>query len=123
MNLAIAAGTVLLAFGVNAAAHLVLLARKHPLVRDHRGTLRFVSAWVGDGLLLPAMNIAAVDLLRHSGGLPRPGELAVAATIGTVVTAALHLYQAVRGLVNWSMPRPWRWNALGWYHFVFMAGS
>lgn len=123
LNLAVAVGTVLLAFGVNAVAHLLLLVRTHPLVRDHRGTLQFVSAWVGDGLLLPAMNVAAVDLLRQTGGPPRPRELAAAAVIGVGVTSTLHLYQAARGLVNWSMPRPWRWNLLGWYHFAFMTAQ
>jgi len=23
--------------------------------------------------------------------------------------------------VNWTMTRPWRWNLLGYYHFVYMA--
>jgi hypothetical protein len=24
-------------------------------------------------------------------------------------------------MVNWTMTRPWRWNLLGYYHFVYMA--
>jgi hypothetical protein len=24
-------------------------------------------------------------------------------------------------MVNWTMTKPWRWNLLGYYHFVYMA--
>ena len=23
--------------------------------------------------------------------------------------------------MNWTMPRPWHWNWLGYYHFVYMS--
>lgn len=120
---AIAVGTVVLAFGINAAAHLVLLLRHHPLVRQHRGTLHFLSAWIGDGVLLPVMNVVAAGLLRRTSGRPSRAELGAAVATGILVTTVMHLIQAARGLVNWSMPRPWHWNALGWYHLAFMSAQ
>jgi hypothetical protein len=121
--LAIATVTLALAFGVNAVTHLVLLLRHDPLVREHRGTLQFLSAWIGDGVLLPVMNVIAAQVLRRTSGRPSRAEVAVAVAIGLLVTTIMHLVQGARGLVNWSMPQPWRWNALGWYHVVFMAGQ
>ena len=32
-----------------------------------------------------------------------------------------HIAQGRGGLVNWTMPKPWRWNLLGYYHFIYMA--
>ena len=26
-------------------------------------------------------------------------------------------------MVNWTMPEPWKWNALGIYHMFYMAGQ
>jgi hypothetical protein len=123
LALALAALTVLLGFGVNALAHAWLRRRGDPLVRDHRGTLHFLSAWVGDGLLLPLINLAGADLLARSGGPPTPTEWRWAALTGLALTSAIHGVQAARGLTNWSMPRPWRWNLAGWYHFAFMTGQ
>ncbi|MCS7001794.1 MAG: hypothetical protein NZ518_02995, partial [Dehalococcoidia bacterium] len=88
--------------------------------REHRGTLQFVSAWIGDGVLLPIMNVAGDDLLRRTGGAPTTAEGIGAVIVGGLVTTVMHVIQGARGLVNWSMPRPWRWNLLGWYHVVFM---
>ncbi|MCS6800609.1 MAG: hypothetical protein RMM58_10310 [Chloroflexota bacterium] len=122
-TVAIVLGTIVLAFGVNAVAHLILLLRRSRLVQEYRGTLQFLSAWVGDGVLLPALNVIAARLLQRTGGPPNRAELAAALAVGGGITAALHGYQGARGLVNWSMPRPWRWNLLGWYHALFMTGQ
>ena len=32
-----------------------------------------------------------------------------------------HVGQGRGGLVNWTMTRPWHWNLLGYYHFVYMS--
>jgi hypothetical protein len=40
---------------------------------------------------------------------------------GSAVSLMFHIAQGKGGLVNWTMTKPWRWNLLGYYHFVYMA--
>ncbi len=122
-SVGIAALSAVLAFGINAAAHLILLIRHSPLVAEHRGTLQFKSAWTGDLILLPIMNVAATRLLRRIGGSPGRAEFAGSLAAAGTITAGMHVIQARGGLVNWSMPEPWHWNALGYYHLLFMWGQ
>ena len=56
-SLAIFGLTGVAAFGVNAAGHAWMLWRGHPLVRQHRATLAYRSALIGDALLLPLVNV------------------------------------------------------------------
>jgi hypothetical protein len=42
---------------------------------------------------------------------------------GTAITTVFHIYQGAQKLTNWTMPRPWRWTALGYYHALYMAGQ
>jgi hypothetical protein len=39
---------------------------------------------------------------------------------GLIITAYFHITQALEGIVNWAMPSPWHWNALGVWHFFYM---
>jgi hypothetical protein len=39
------------------------------------------------------------------------------------LTALFHAYQGAQSLTNWTMPRPWRWNAFGYYHAFYMAAQ
>lgn len=115
-------------FWINAAAHTWMLCRRNPLVRRYKATLQFRSALVGDTLLLPAVNVLLDRQLADWGhddysARLRRGYLAGAVVGGVAGTAAFHLFQGWRKLTNWTMPRPWRWNAMGYYHAVYMAGQ
>jgi hypothetical protein len=127
-SLAIFGLTGVAAFGVNAAGHAWMLWRGHPLVRQYRATLAYRSALIGDSLLLPLVNVLLDRQLDAWGDGLRPGclrwsRLARALLVGTGLTALLHGYQGAQKLTNWTMPRPWRWNALGYYHAVYMVGQ
>lgn len=116
------------AFWVNAIGHAWMLWRGNPLVRQHKATLKYRSALVGDSTLLPLVNVILDRQLEAWGdglrrGHIRRGRLARAACVGAALTALFHAYQAGRHLNNWTMPRPWRWNALGYYHALYMAGQ
>ena len=127
-SLAIFGLTGVAAFGVNAAGHAWMLWRGDPLVRRHRATLAYRSALVGDSLLLPLVNVLLDRQLDAWGDGLRPGclrrdRLVRALLVGMGLTALFHGYQGAHKLTNWTMPRPWRWNALGYYHAVYMAGQ
>ena len=120
--------TSLSAFWVNAAGHAWMLWRGNPLVREHKATLAYRSALLGDSALLPLVNVlldrqldAWGDGLRR--GQLRHGRLTRALLAGIGITAVFHGYQAAKSLTNWTMPRPWRWNALGYYHALYMASQ
>jgi len=96
------------------------LAVKSPLVVELRGSLNFKSSIFGDGILLPIINMVAVSSLVHQQDLVHQPQFVIALALGLGITAYFHITQAVRGLVNWAMPKPWRWNLLGFWHAAYM---
>ncbi len=127
-GLLIFGATSVAAFWVNAAGHAWMLWRGNPLVHEYKGTLQYRSALAGDSTLLPLLNVLLDRQLEAWGEGSRPGairrgRLAGAVVAGLGVTAAFHVYQGAQGLTNWTMPRPWHWNALGYYHALYMASQ
>ena len=127
-SLAVFGLTSVAAFWINAAGHAWMLWRRNPLVREYKATLQYRSALVGDSVLLPLVNVLLDRQLDAWGDGLRPGQfrrdrLARSLLVGAGLTAVVHAYQAAQGLTNWTMPRPWRWNALGYYHAVYMASQ
>jgi hypothetical protein len=112
--------TFFFGFGAGALVNLYLGAVKSPLVAELRASLSYVSSIVGDGLLLPLVNMLVVSALLAHRALLTPPVWAVAIAFGIVITAYFHIVQAVRGLVNWTMPEPWHWNVLGIWHACYM---
>lgn len=109
------------ALGVSGGTNLVMMLTKNDLIKKHRPTLTFRSAIFGDGLILPVVNMLMMNSLKKW----RPhlsGRTAIAPTLGGSAIALLfHVAQGKNGMVNWTMTRPWRWNLLGYYHFIYMA--
>ncbi len=127
-GLAIFIVTSVSAFWVNAVGNVYLILRKSPLVREHKATLAYRSALAGDAVLLPLLSVALDRQMDVWGDGLRLGQapasrLARAVLAATGITVAFHVYQATQKLTNWTMPRPWRWNALGYYHALYMAGQ
>lgn len=115
--------TFVFGFAAGAALNLYMIRVKSPLIAEHRGSLSYVSSVVGDGLLLPLVNmVIASFLIAHRTRIDGT-TLALAVGLGTVVTIYFHVVQAVRGLVNWTMPTPWRWNLLGAFHAAYMFAA
>ncbi len=117
-----ASGIALLTgFAVPVGANLLYIKQRNPLVKQYRATLSYQSALWGDGLVLPAVNAIIARSLRRSGVELK--DVARAATIGVGLTTAAHIYQGVSKGVNWQMPKPWRWTALGYEHALHMAAE
>lgn len=111
--------TFFFGFGAGAILNIYLLAVNSPLVLHFRSSLMYVSSILGDGIILPIVNMAAISFLIGNKEL---GRLRVvwALIFGAVITAYFHIAQALQGLVNWSMPKPWEWNFLGYFHGLYM---
>ena len=112
--------TALLGFVVQAAGNVYLNWRGDPIVHEYRSTLSYTSAIVGDGILIPLVNVFMTSQLVLWRRHPHPSELALSVLGGAAATGVVHLYQAVNGLRNWTMTAPFDWTPLGYYHAAFM---
>jgi hypothetical protein len=99
--------TFFFGFGAGALLNWYFIATNNPFVQQFRSTLTYSSAIIGDGLLRRKRYLA--KRIRVFGVLG-----------GLIITAYFHITQALEGIVNWAMPSPWHWNALGVWHFFYM---
>ena len=112
--------TCFFGFIVQAAGNVYLNWRADPIVSEFRTTLTYTSAVIGDGLLIPLANMFMTSQLVAWRRRPHPAEVVGAVLGAGVITLAVHLYQAVNALLNWTMTRPFEWTPLGYYHAAFM---
>jgi hypothetical protein len=118
---ATALATFAAALGVSGGTNVWMLITDHPLIKEHRPTLTFRSAIFGDGILLPVINtIMMKSLARWRPGLSARTALGPMLG-GSAISLLFHVAQGKNGLVNWTMTKPWKWNLLGYYHFVYMS--
>ncbi len=122
-SLAVWLSTLMLGFGVPVAVNLWLLAQGDATVHLLRSTLTYRSALVGDGLILPLVNVLIFLFLREWRQGVTPRALGRALLWGGLLTVAVHIYQGAASLVNWTMPTPFRWTVLGYYHALFFWGE
>ena len=112
--------TFFFGFGAGAALNLYLLSIHDPLVTTLRASLTYRSAILGDGLLLPIINMLAVYfILQNKKSISHNLKIS-GLFLGFMITLYFHLDQAIKGLVNWAMPTPWHWNFLGLWHAIYM---
>lgn len=116
-----AAVTFAAALGVSGGTNVAMLLTGNDLIKKHRPTLTFRSAIYGDGVILPFINCLMMLSLKR--WKPRVTARTGLAPIigGSVISLMFHIAQGRGGMVNWTMTRPWRWNLLGYYHFIYMA--
>ncbi|HSX40692.1 MAG TPA: hypothetical protein VLF68_03700 [Candidatus Saccharimonadales bacterium] len=116
----VGAATFFFGFAAGALLNIYLILTNSPLVRELRSSLSYKSAIFGDGIILPVVNMLAASFLLKNKHLINKKVLTIAALIGLSITIYFHVSQAVEGLVNWAMPSPWHWNALGVWHALYM---
>jgi hypothetical protein len=107
-------------FLIQAAGSAWLRWQDDPIASHYRTSLSYTSALIGDGILLPLVNVLIVSQLMVWRRRPRGREVAGALLIGALVTSLVHLYQAANALLNWTMTQPYRWSGLGYEHAAFM---
>jgi hypothetical protein len=116
-----ALATFAAALGVSGGTNVWMLITSNDLIKKHRPTLTFRSAIIGDGILLPLISALMMkSFVRWQPRLASPASL-VSIAGGSALALVFHIGQGRGGLVNWTMTRPWHWNLLGYYHFVYMS--
>lgn len=114
--------TFFFGFAAPAILNLYLLATNSPLVLQFRSTLFYISSILGDGVILPIVNMFAASFIVKNKILIERQHFPLALFLGFLVTLYFHIVQGLLGLVNWSMPKPWQWNSLGVWHAFYMFG-
>jgi hypothetical protein len=112
--------TFFFGFGAAALLNIYLYAVRSPLVLNFRSSLNFISSILGDGLVLPVVNMLIVSHLVSNHKYVSKLTIILGSLMGLLITIYFHVTQAMKGLVNWSMPTPWHWNLLGLWHFFYM---
>lgn len=112
--------TAFFGFLVQAIGNVYLTWRGDPIVHEYRATLSYTSAIVGDGILIPLVNVFMTSQLTLWRRRPSLAEVGSSVLAGGLITGAVHLYQAVNDLRNWAMPVPFEWTVIGYYHAAFM---
>lgn len=112
--------TFFFGFGAPAILNLYLLLNNSPLVLNFRHSLDYISAILGDGIILPIVNMLAISFLFKNQSLIDRLTVPLALFFGFLITVYFHTVQATQGLVNWAMPSPWQWNFLGLWHAIYM---
>jgi hypothetical protein len=80
----------------------------------------YYSGIIGDGILIPAVNLGAYVVLRQLRPKVHWQRLPLYVALGLITAFAAFLAQAGLGVVNWSMPSPFHWSEVGRVHFVVM---
>ncbi len=80
----------------------------------------YFSGVLGDGLFIPALNVAGVAMLRRLKPFIPWRRLPLYALLGLATASSAFLVQAGFDLVNWSMPTSFRWSPVGQFHFLVM---
>ena len=92
--------------------------------RGHQHTVfSYYSGVVGDGFLIPAVNIAAFVMLRQLASDIPWKRLPAYMILGFATATAAFLVQAKLDLVNWSMPVAFHWSDVGQFHFFVMSAE
>lgn len=80
----------------------------------------YYSGIVGDCVLIPVANLGAYVVLRQLWPNVRWQRLPLYVALGLITAFGAFLAQAGLGVVNWSMPSPFHWSAVGRFHFIVM---
>jgi hypothetical protein len=80
----------------------------------------YLSGVLGDGILIPAANVFAYSLLRQLRPVIRWQRVPLYVALGFITAYAAFMAQAGLGVVNWSMPAPYHWSAVGQVHFFVL---
>jgi len=112
--------TLLAGFGAWALGHFLYTQLASAEYKKLRGWTEYKAAFWGDLLILPMVNGLIIWVLTQLPFDP-VGTYWLPIFASIAITTFVHLEQATLKHVNWTMPKPWRWNSFGSYHALFMV--
>ena len=118
--LGIGVATFVFGFAAGALLNIYLILTHSTLFANLRTSLDYKSSIFGDGFILPIVNMFALWFILENTEIIKSRMVKSSFILGFLITLYFHVSQAMRGLVNWAMPEPWHWNALGLFHAIYM---
>lgn len=99
--------------------YFLYMTHLNPHVFDGERTLvDYTTGFVGDVVICPLINVCILYIvLRSAVKLSRISLMAVA-VCGLLADALLHFFQGYLKLTNWSMPQPYAWDFVSYWHMV-----
>ncbi|MDO8618631.1 MAG: hypothetical protein Q7R49_01655 [Candidatus Daviesbacteria bacterium] len=113
--------TFFFSFGIQMLFFLYWKMWDSKFIAKYNHVFSYFSGVIGDGLLVPLINVFAVMTISTISANMLMVDLWVMSFItGFLITLAFHWGQEHFDLKNWTMPEPGQWNLLGAYHSLFM---
>lgn len=93
--------------------------RKNPTAfGSHRTLLDYYTGYIGDGIILPILNVLIFFLLSSLNFPLDNLIISLSVGMGILANFLVHYFQGKKGLTNWSMPEPFEWNFAGKWHMI-----
>lgn len=121
--LGIGIATFVFGFAAGAMLNLYLILTHSSFFGNLRTSLDYKSSIFGDGIIIPIVNMFALWFILKNNAVIKKKMVQTSVFFGFLITLYFHISQAMRGLVNWAMPTPWHWNALGVFHGIYMFSA
>lgn len=113
--------TFFFSFGVQGFFFIYWKFWEPKFINKYNHVFSYISGMIGDGILVPIINIfAVITLFDVEANLMIVDLWTLSFILGFLVTLVLHYGQKRFNLKNWTMPTGGKWNLLGAYHAFFM---
>lgn len=78
----------------------------------------YTTGIIGDVIVVPLINVAVLYILLHAEIRLKLRAIMGVAAGGLLIDVTTHFFQGYLGLTNWSMPRPFEWDFVSYWHMV-----
>jgi hypothetical protein len=115
---AVIAASMIADWFVQLSYYLYETSRNPHIFNGERTLMDYRTGFIGDLILLPIMNAVIFYVLLHSTQKLKRVHLLHVAFLGLAADILLHFFQGYLQLTNWSMPRPYQWDFVSYWHMV-----
>jgi hypothetical protein len=99
--------------------YYVIVIRHNPSAfTGERTLLNYKTGIIGDVLLIPIINVAILYILLHIRPRPTTRAYIGIVLLGLLADAVLNFLQGYLKLDNWSMPKPYEWDFVSYWHMA-----
>ena len=116
--LVIIALSLILNWLVQLAYYLYKVGKNPKAFGSHRTLLDYYTGYIGDGIILPIINVLIFFLLRSLNFPLDNLIIGISVGMGIAANVLVHYFQGKKELTNWSMPKPFDWNFAGKWHMI-----
>lgn len=109
------AGIYLVSFILNYGVQLSYYFWKKGTFAGQRTLLNYYTGYLGDGIIVPVINIFIYYIIVNTG---IPKNILPFVFLALILDFFTHYLQGKLKLINWSMPKPFKWNFAGYWHMV-----